>query len=93
VTRGYSMFSNVSDEGLRDLQPVESLVQLQDFLERLASLELAFRPLLRSDSLQSDQSLGRAVAQYRLSVFRACEALLSGRSQEERQVFKPRGLS
>lgn len=64
-------------------QPEVQLEQCLALLRRLAELERAYRPYLRS-GLYLDQEAGR----FHSSVSRACEAFLSGRSQAERLVLR-----
>jgi len=83
VTQGSSIFSNERVVLPKDLQREESLVRLEGFYRRVADLERAYRPLLRSEESRSEASV-----QFLSSVCRACEALLNGLSQEEEQVFR-----
>lgn len=56
---------------------------LRDFFRRLADLEQAYRPFLRSGP-----SSALVAEHFRSSVFRACEALLNEHSQEVQQGFR-----
>lgn len=63
--------------------PQDRLERLARFFQRLAELEDSYRPLLRDP-----QSLVRASLDFQSSVHRACEQLLNGSSQEERQAYR-----
>jgi len=77
------MFSSGLERLPLELQREESLAELEALFHRLANLERAFRPLLRSRASRS-----RASVQFRSSVCRALDRYLLGLSQEEQQLFR-----
>jgi len=85
-----ALYTDAYSAAQKDSLLVDQLERLQDFLRRLADLDRCYRALLVTHVASGAQrmELDTLSHRYLSNVYRACEALLNGSSQVERQVFK-----